>query len=82
MLHEVDGSSVSLWFSFSLGTVDFSGAIIPCRGGNQPVLYRMPSSISAVYSLDASSTLPVPLPVLTNKNLPRHCQVSPGGKQN
>ena len=60
---------------FSLSTVDFLGGIILCGvcGGGYPMFYRMLSNISAFYSLDASSTLPAPLPVLTTKNLPRDC---------
>ena len=50
---------------------------LPLSHLGSPVQYKILSSSPDFYLLDASSTLPV----VTTKNVSRHCQMSPGGQK-
>lgn len=75
-LHHALSTQVPSFFKVGkLGTVDILGWMTCCRGC--PVHCGMFSSSPSLYPPDANS---IPLPVVTIKNVFRHCQTPLGAK--
>ena len=71
------GSSQSGNCTLSLVSPALEADSLPLSHLGSPMHYKILSSSPDFYSLDANSTLPV----VTTKNVSRHCQMSPGGQK-